>query len=44
MLPQAGLGVTLFGHAVSMQEDIAIIALFGAVMIGLAVWMFNIQD
>jgi len=44
MLPQAGLGVTLFGHAVSMQEDIAIIALFGAVMITLAVWMFNIQD
>jgi len=44
MLPQAGLGVTLFGHAVTMQEDIAIIALFGAVMIALAVWMFNIQD
>lgn len=44
MLPQAGLGVTLFGHAVSMQEDIAIIALFGAVMITVAVWMFNIQD
>ena len=44
MLPQAGLGVTLFGHAVSMQEDIAVIALFGAVMITVAVWMFNIQD
>ncbi len=44
MLPQAGLGVTLFGHAVTMQEDIAIIALFGAVMIAVAVWMFNIQD
>jgi ABC-2 type transport system permease protein len=44
MLPQAGLGVTLFGHAVTLQEDIAIIALFGAVMIAVAVWMFNIQD
>lgn len=44
MLPQAGLGVTLFGHAVTLGEDIAIIALFGAVMIAVAVWMFNIQD
>ncbi len=44
MLPQAGLGVTLFGHAVTLGEDIAIIALFGAVMITAAVWMFNIQD
>jgi len=44
MLPQAGLGVTLFGHAVTLQEDIAIIALFGTVMIAVAVWMFNIQD
>jgi len=44
MLPQAGLGVTLFGHAVTLQEDIAIIALFGAVTIAVAVWMFNIQD
>lgn len=44
MLPQAGLGVTLFGHAMTMGEDIAIIALFGAVMIAVAVWMFNIQD
>jgi ABC-2 type transport system permease protein len=44
MLPQAGLGVTLFGHAVTMREDIAIIGLFGAVMTAAAVWMFNIQD
>ncbi len=44
MLPQAGLGVTLFGHAMTLGEDIAIIALFGAVMTGLAVWMFNVQD
>lgn len=44
MLPQAGLGVTLFGHALTLGEDIAIIGLFGAVMTAVAVWMFNIQD
>jgi ABC-2 type transport system permease protein len=44
MLPQAGLGVSLFGHAMTAQQDILIIIAFGALSTALAVWMFNIQD
>ncbi|MBI3286853.1 MAG: hypothetical protein HYZ68_02270, partial [Chloroflexi bacterium] len=44
LLPQFGLRVTLFGQPVSMAQEIAIVSAFGALMISLAVWMFNRQD
>jgi len=42
--PQLGLGVSVFGHAMSIRDDVLVIAAFGAVMITLAVAMFNVQD
>lgn len=44
MLPQYGLGVTVFGHSMAIHEDAMVVAGFGALMIVLAVWMFNIQE
>lgn len=44
MFPQLGLGVTVFGHAMTIRDDVLVIALFGTVMIFLAVWMFNVQE
>ena len=36
--------VTLFGHVMSIWNNILLVALFGAVMITLAVWSFNNQE
>ncbi|MFQ6057872.1 MAG: ABC transporter permease [Anaerolineae bacterium] len=44
MFPQLGLGVTVLGHAMTMRDDILIIASFGTAMIGAAVWAFSLQD
>ncbi|MFQ6015586.1 MAG: ABC transporter permease [Anaerolineae bacterium] len=44
MLPQLGMGVTIFDHNVTIFDDILIILLFGAVMISAAVWSFRLQD
>jgi len=44
MLPQMGIGVAIFGHVMAIHEDAMVVAGFGALMIILAVWMFNIQE
>ncbi|MBI2303854.1 MAG: ABC transporter permease [Chloroflexi bacterium] len=38
------LAVTLFGHPMTMLQDMGVVALFGAVVLSLAVWSFNRQD
>jgi len=43
-LPQMGIGVTVLGHSMAIYEDAMVVAGFGALMIVLAVWMFNIQE
>ena len=37
-------GLTLFGHHTSIVEDIALVAIFGVVMVSLAVWSFGTQE
>ena len=37
-------GLTLFGHATSAAEDIGLVAVFGIIMIILAVWSFGTQE
>ncbi len=44
MLPQFGLGVEVFGHAMTIQDDLMIITIFGALMVVLAMWLFSIRD
>lgn len=44
MLPQMGIGVTVFSHVMAIHEDAMVVAGFGALMIILAVWIFNIQE
>ena len=36
--------LSIFGHSPSVLEDIGLVAIFGAVMVGLAVWSFGKQD
>ena len=43
-LPQMGLGVIVFGHPMTIADDIIVIVAFGVTMIALAMWMFSIQD
>ncbi len=43
-LPQMGLGVIVFGHTMTIADDIIVIVAFGVTMIALAMWMFSIQD
>jgi ABC-2 type transport system permease protein len=38
------IGVTVFGHTMSIMEDILIVAVFGAILMALAVWSFNKQE
>jgi len=42
--PDSPLGITLFGHAMSLWDNVAVLAAFGAVMILLAVWSFGHQE
>lgn len=44
MFPQLGLGVEVFGHAMTIRDDVLVIGIFGMVMIFLAVWVFNRQE
>jgi ABC-2 type transport system permease protein len=37
-------GITLFGHTLSLWQDVAILAAFGATMLLLAMWSFSKQD
>ncbi|MDY6918003.1 MAG: ABC transporter permease [Chloroflexota bacterium] len=38
------LGITVFGHTMSIAEDVAVLVVFGAVMASLAVWSFRNQE
>lgn len=38
------LGISLFGHTMSIGEDVAVLLVFGAVMASLAVWSFRSQE
>ncbi len=40
----ANFGINLFGHPMSIAEDILLVALFGLVMVLLAVWSFSTQE
>jgi ABC-2 type transport system permease protein len=40
----APLGLTLFGHTMSVLNDAMIIAAFSVITVGLAVWAFNVQE
>ena len=42
--PAASLGITVFGHTMSIGEDLIIVAAFGAVMVFLAMWSFGTQE
>lgn len=44
LLPQFGLGVSVFNHAMTLRDDVLVISLFGTVMITVAVWLFSLQD
>jgi ABC-2 type transport system permease protein len=37
-------GLAIFGHNMSIAEEIALVALFGIVMVSLAVWSFGTQE
>ena len=37
-------GITLFGYTLSLWQDVAIVAAFGAVMLVLAMWSFSHQE
>jgi len=42
--PESGFGITLFGHTLSLWHDIGILAVFGAIMLLLAMWSFGNQE
>jgi ABC-2 type transport system permease protein len=42
--PAASLGITIFGHTMSIGEDLMVVAAFGMVMVILAMWSFGTQE
>jgi hypothetical protein len=38
------LAVTVFGHTMSIGEDLLIVAAFGLIMVILAMWSFGTQE
>jgi len=42
--PEATFSVSLFGHTMSLWDNIIVLAAFGAVMVILAMWSFGHQD
>jgi len=42
--PGAPFGINLFGHTMSLWDNVAVVAVFGAVMILLAMWSFSSQE
>jgi len=42
--PGSAFAISLFGHTLSLWENIALLAVFGAVMILLAMWSFSHQE
>ena len=41
---QPGLGVTVFGHVMTVPEEFGIIAIFAVVLLSAAVWAFGRQE
>ena len=42
--PGSPLGINLFGHTMSLWDNVTVLAVFGAVMILLAMWSFSSQE
>ena len=42
--PGNALGITIWGHNMSIGEDLIVVAVFGAVMVVLAMWSFGTQE
>jgi len=42
--PGSPFGITLLGHTMSLWNNVSVLAVFGAVMILLAMWSFSRQD
>ena len=42
--PASYLGITIFGHRMSIAEDLMIVAAFGIIMVVLAMWSFGTQE
>ena len=40
----SAIGVTIFGHTMTVLEDLLVVAAFGVVLLSLAVWSFSKQD
>jgi len=40
----ATIGVTVFGHTMTILEDILVVAVFGAILLVLSVWSFSRQE
>jgi len=40
----SAIGVTIFGHTMTVLEDVLVVAAFGIVLLSLAVWSFSKQD
>ena len=38
------LNLTIFNHTMSIGDDIAVVAGFGLLMMGLSMWSFSLQD
>ncbi|GBD83708.1 inner membrane transport permease YbhR [bacterium BMS3Abin02] len=43
-LPDFGLGIKVFGHAMTVGQDLIVVTVFGVVMNLLAMWLVSIQD
>jgi hypothetical protein len=42
--PDSPFGISIFGHTMSLWDNIAVLATFGTAMILLAVWSFGNQE
>ena len=42
--PASSLGITVWGHTMSIGEDLMVVAAFGLVMVILAMWSFGTQE
>jgi ABC-2 type transport system permease protein len=40
----ASIGVTIFGHTMTVLEDVLVVAVFGIVLLALSVWSFSKQE
>jgi ABC-2 type transport system permease protein len=44
MMGNTALGVTLFGHTMTIAEDAALVLFIGAILLALAIWSFSRQE